>query len=186
MFAPYRVERAIEVIRTSNLQGLKLDRQGLSRALRLFKDPRRVRIGGIPHYSHTREARKELFEQFQSLSAKVGSHEAQSRDVAPGRAKLGTSPVPNGSPAFAMTIGMVVVARLAARGARVPNATITLTSRETSSAASPGRRSSLFLANRPSNKMFFPSIQPNSWSPLTKMALVWGGLVSPALKKAIR
>src|SRR5262249_9211748 len=44
----------------------------------------------------------------------------------PGRARLATSPLPNGSPAAVMTIGMVVVARLAANGARVPIPTMKL------------------------------------------------------------
>jgi hypothetical protein len=80
----------------------------------------------------------------------------------PGRARLATRSLPNGSPASAMTIGMVEVARLAASGASVPNATMTLTLRRTSSAASSGSRSSRFSAQRRSNARFFPSIHPNS------------------------
>lgn len=43
----------------------------------------------------------------------------------PGRAKLAISPLPTGSPAATITIGIVVVARLVASGASVPGATIT-------------------------------------------------------------
>jgi hypothetical protein len=45
----------------------------------------------------------------------------------PGRAKLATSPLPNGSPAATITIGIVAVARLAASGASVPKVTVTFT-----------------------------------------------------------
>ena len=38
----------------------------------------------------------------------------------PGRARLATKPAPTGSPAFAITMGMVVVALLAANAGRVP------------------------------------------------------------------
>jgi hypothetical protein len=51
-------------------------------------------------------------------------HQAHPRDVG-GRAGLGTSPLHTGSPAAAMTIGILVVACLAASGARVPIATMT-------------------------------------------------------------
>src|SRR5262245_32647500 len=54
----------------------------------------------------------------------------------PGRARLATSPLPNGSPAAVITIGMVAVARLAANGARVPAAAMTSTLSRTRSAAS--------------------------------------------------
>ena len=62
-----------------------------------------------------------------------------------GRAALATSPLPKGSPAAVMTIGMVKVARLAASGPSVPRATMTSTLRRTSSAASSGSRSRRFL-----------------------------------------
>ena len=58
----------------------------------------------------------------------------------PGRATLSTRPVPTGSP-DQTTIGMVCVARLAARAAGVCRATMTSTLAATSSAASAGRRS---------------------------------------------
>ena len=59
----------------------------------------------------------------------------------PGRARLATKPAPTGSPAFVITIGMVVVAFLAANTAGAPEATIRSTLRRTRSAASSGRRS---------------------------------------------
>ena len=79
----------------------------------------------------------------------------------PGRARLATKPAPTGSPAFVITMGMVVVALLAANAAGVPVTTIRSTLRRTKSAASSGRRSFFPSANRYSMVIFFPSIQPS-------------------------
>jgi len=79
----------------------------------------------------------------------------------PGWARLAMSPEPTGSPAN-ITIGIVAVARLAARDGWVPNATIILTLSCTSSAARPGSRSRFPSAYRDSNVRFWPTIQPRS------------------------
>jgi hypothetical protein len=79
----------------------------------------------------------------------------------PGRAKLATSPLPNGSPDDAMTIGIVLVARLAASGPSVPLATITSTFKRTSSSAMRASRAASFSAYLISSEALFPSIQPN-------------------------
>src|SRR5262245_7950864 len=60
----------------------------------------------------------------------------------PGRLRLATRPRSTGSPPVRKTIGMVVVAALAANvAAGVPGLTITATRRRTRSSANPGRRS---------------------------------------------
>ena len=79
----------------------------------------------------------------------------------PGRARLATKPAPTGSPAFVITMGMVVVAFLAANAGGVPVTTIRSTLRRTRSAASSGRRSCFCSANRYSMVIFFPSIHPS-------------------------
>ena len=79
----------------------------------------------------------------------------------PGRARLATKPAPTGSPAFAITMGMVVVALLAANAGAVPVTTIRSTLRRTKSAASSGWRSDFCSANRYSMMRFFPSIHPS-------------------------
>ena len=79
----------------------------------------------------------------------------------PGRARLATKPAPTGSAALAITMGMVVVALLAANADGVPETTIRSTLRRTSSAASSGRRSDFCSANRYSMVIFFPSIHPS-------------------------
>ena len=79
----------------------------------------------------------------------------------PGRARLATRPAPTGSPAFAITMGMVVVALFAANAGGAPETTIRSTLRRTKSAASSGRRSGFCSANRYSMAIFFPSIHPS-------------------------
>ena len=80
----------------------------------------------------------------------------------PGRARLATRPSPTGSPTFVITMGMVVVALLAANTDTPAIATIRSTLRRTRSAASSFRRSApLFSAKRYSKVIFFPSIQPS-------------------------
>jgi len=61
----------------------------------------------------------------------------------PGRARLATSPLPNGSPTLTMTMGIVRVARLAARDACVTTVTMTSTLSRTRSAARSGSRSNI-------------------------------------------
>ena len=79
----------------------------------------------------------------------------------PGRARLATRPSPTGSPAFAITMGMVVVAFFAANAGGPAVTTIRSTLRRTKSAASSGRRSDFCSANRYSMVKFFPSIHPS-------------------------
>ncbi len=59
----------------------------------------------------------------------------------PGWAKLVTSPVPTGSPRATITMGIVVVACLAAKAVTVPGTTIRSTFSLTNSAAKSGSRS---------------------------------------------
>ncbi len=58
----------------------------------------------------------------------------------PGRPRLATRPAPTGSALAAITIGIVLVAFIAARVPAVVAVTITSTSRRTSASASAGRR----------------------------------------------
>jgi hypothetical protein len=76
----------------------------------------------------------------------------------PGRARLATSPVSTGSAAMPpMTIGIVLVACLAAKLAGVPEARMSCTFMATSSAASAGSRSLRSSEKRYSITMFWPS-----------------------------
>jgi len=76
----------------------------------------------------------------------------------PGWFRLATSPALTGSAPVSKITGMVIVAAFAASAeARLPGATMTLTCRPTSSAASPGNRSFLPSAQRYSIAKFRPS-----------------------------
>ena len=57
----------------------------------------------------------------------------------PGRARLATNPLPTGSLSNVMTMGIVLVASLAARVSAGPAVTMTSTLRRTSSAARCGK-----------------------------------------------
>src|SRR5439155_9973320 len=66
-----------------------------------------------------------------------------------------------GSPAFAITMGIVVVALLAANAGCPPETIIRSTFSRTKSAARSGSRSNFPSSNRYSKVKFFPSIQPS-------------------------
>jgi len=84
----------------------------------------------------------------------------------PGRFRLSTNPTLIGSTATANTIGIVVVAALAATAPGVPlAATITFTRRWTRSAASAGNRLTTSCAQRYSIATFWPSTYPASFNP---------------------
>ena len=84
----------------------------------------------------------------------------------PGRARLVTNPWPTGSTAATMTMGIVLVASLAARVAPPPPpVTMTSTFNRTNSAERAERRSSFPSACRYSMTMFFPSTYPSSRRP---------------------
>src|SRR5262249_26062658 len=122
-----RFECAVEVVRASHLQGLNFYPQRPARGLRLFEDVRGIRIGRIPEHSHAREPGRSSVSNSSRLPPRSGAIRLIPVTLPPGRARLATSPLPNGSPAAVMTIGIVVVARLAANGARVPSPTMTST-----------------------------------------------------------
>jgi hypothetical protein len=76
----------------------------------------------------------------------------------PGRARLATIPARSGSATSAITIGIVVVARFAARAGGVAIVTIALGPSATSSAASFAKASGSYPPNRYSTLRFLPSI----------------------------
>ena len=78
----------------------------------------------------------------------------------PGRAKLEIRPALTGSEEYIITMGMVVVALLAANAGPTVVTTIRSTLRRTRSAACRGRLSFLPSVNRYSMVIFFPSIHP--------------------------
>ena len=97
----------------------------------------------------------------------------------PGRARLAIKPIPTGSPAFAITMGIVVVAFFAANAAGVARTTIKSTFRRTRSAASSGMRSGFCSPNRYSMVKFFPSSHPSLRISCRKVSM------RPALPEAV-
>ena len=103
----------------------------------------------------------------------------------PGRARLATNPAATGSaPLAAMTMGIVVVACLAAWTIGLPLATITSTRNRTSSAARSRTLAGFAPVQRGSSAMFRPSIQPRSCRPCrkaSKLFLLSGSSGDPPL-----
>src|SRR6516165_2257428 len=91
--------------------------------------------------------------------------------LAPGRARLATRPSLTGSSPTPNTIGIVVVAALAARAAMLlAGVAIAATRRRTRSAMSDGRRSNWPLSQWYSTVTFWPSTVPASPRPLRNAA----------------
>ena len=87
----------------------------------------------------------------------------------PGRLRLATRPSLTGSSGILNTIGILVVAEIAARAAGIfPGAAITATPWRTRSSASSGNRSYWPSAQRYSIETFWPSVNPVSPSPRRK------------------
>src|SRR6266487_4857213 len=105
----------------------------------------------------------------------------------PGRAKLAMRPSPTGSmlPA-AMTMGIFVVAALAACIGAGPLTTMTSTFIPTSSAAMPGRRSRAPSANPCSNVRFRPSAKPSSRRPCSNASPCGVVTLGPAFSTPTR
>ncbi len=86
-------------------------------------------------------------------------------NVAPRPGKAGDQPVPTGSPTVSMTIGMVLVACLAAVATWLPTTTMASTGRFTRSTARLDSRSVRPSTNRYSMTMSLPSVYPSCRSP---------------------
>src|SRR5262245_42065349 len=100
-----------------------------------------VRILGIDQYGNDRRPGVQQPEQLDALRSKLAVDEG-AVTLPPGRLRLATSPFSTGSLPLANTIGMLVVATLAASAeTTLPVAKMASTGRLTSSAASAGSRS---------------------------------------------
>ncbi len=101
----------------------------------------------------------------------------------PGRARLCTNPEAIGSASMTKTMGIVLVARRAARIAAVPDRTMTSTLTWTSSATRAGSRSGFPSAQRYSIITVWPSIQPSSRRPRRYASSCRVTVVGLALKR---
>src|SRR5262245_5698640 len=117
--AHHRSEGAVELAGITYWHGDERYTQCHSRYSHLF-DVGGVRgIVRVPEQGHARSGNA-LLEQLQPLARHVGAENGVSRMFPPGRARLVTSPAPTGSPIPIITVGIVVVACLAARAGGVP------------------------------------------------------------------
>src|SRR5215467_7576539 len=92
----------------------------------------------------------------------------------PGCARLATSPDPTGSETARKTIGIVEVARRAARAEGVAQATMTSTLLSKTSEMRPGSCANEPFGQRTSMDRFFPSVQPRCWSASRKALSIAG------------
>src|SRR5262249_24166698 len=127
----------------AGVEDLDLQSHGAGSRVRVFqRDLRNPGIVRIDEYRHPRGYGYQVMQEFQALCRQLLGVEIDPRQIAPGRARLATRPSPTGSWATMKTVGIVVVAALAANvTVGPPDATITATCRRTSSAASTGSRS---------------------------------------------
>jgi len=134
-------ERAVKRVGTARLHEVQLDAQRPGLHVRLPHMRAWAGLAGFPEDGHAGDGGKHVLEELQLFPGEFGGQGDQSGDVAPGRARLATRPLPTGSPTPAMTMGIVVVACLRASAAGVATTIRTSTLRRTSSAARAGSRS---------------------------------------------
>src|SRR6516164_7270070 len=115
-------------------------------------------IGRVDEECNDARGGEKLVQQFQPLRATSSFNWVAPVMLPLGRLSLSTSPSLIGSPPVWNTIGITVVAALAARAAGVLIATITVTCRCTRSAAIRGSRSYRPSAHRYSILMLSPSM----------------------------
>ena len=132
-----RGEGAFKVLRHAHVQQLQLYSQCLSSGLRLSHGHGVKGIGSVDKHGDVRKNWERPLEEVSRLPSRSGAIELNPLRLPPGRARLGTSPLPAGSPTAIMTTGTNVVTFLTAREAGVPAVTITSTFAARSSATSP-------------------------------------------------
>src|SRR5262249_10362537 len=134
-------ERRFEIAISSGILNNELQAQRARRRLQVYDD----RLGRWKGRVDETPNRAAVCIKSRSNCNRFGPNSAAKFEMpvrfAPGRLRLATRPNVTGSPAVLKTIGMVVVAVLAASTAGVSLATITATRRRTRSAASAASRS---------------------------------------------
>ena len=86
-----------------------------------------------------RKRRRDFAQKLEPFPSRSGATELSPVRLPPGRARLGTRPVPIGSPTATMTSGTVVVAFFTASAAEMPAVTIASTFAAMSSATNTGK-----------------------------------------------
>src|SRR5262245_8769915 len=115
-------------------------------------------IGWIDQHGNSNGLGHQLVQKCQALCPQLGREKIDPGQVPPGRARLATRPSLTGSSPTPKTIGIVVVAALAASAAALPaGVAITATRRRARSAISAGRRSNWPSSHWYSTVTFWPS-----------------------------
>src|SRR5262249_918728 len=132
-------KRVFEVLYTADAGRHQRHPQPAGGLLRGMQPERIDRRGGVEEHPDPPALWQDRCQQLQVLPIDLlTGHDRYSRDVAPGHARLWTSPRPTGSSAVVMTIGTFVVVCCTASAARLTFTTNTSTWRSASSAASAG------------------------------------------------
>ena len=135
-FLGHRRVGALKLVRFKHMHGLNFHSQFLRRCLRLSQFILISTRTATVKNGHTRRLWEVLsLRSCSRLALKSGSMLVNPVTLPPGRARPATRPSPTRSPAPPTTIGIVLVACLAAIAACVPWTTIMSTPRLTSSAA---------------------------------------------------
>jgi hypothetical protein len=121
LFLDHSGEGGVEFPRSRHEQRLPAHADRVGGRLCLVEEGARVGIVGGAEKGDPGKTRAKFPEQLQSLARQIGAVAETPVRFPPGRARLATSPVANGS-ATDMTIGMVAVAFLAAWAAGVATA----------------------------------------------------------------
>ena len=137
------LERSLELVGTAHFQRLQLHRQGLRCLLGVFESRHRRGFSGFQSTPTREMPGMASLRSSSLLPLRPARRFTSPVTLPPGRAKEATNPFPTGSASDAMTIGIVLVAFLAARVTLVPSVTMISTFSWTSSPASLGTRSSL-------------------------------------------
>jgi hypothetical protein len=107
------------------------------------------RVGGIDEHGNASGCGHQLTQKLQPLRRQLNAEKLIPVALPPGRPRLATTPSLTGSSGMVKTVGIVVVAALAASTGTEPSvATITETCLRTNSAASAGSQSNRFSAQR--------------------------------------
>src|SRR5215467_12307599 len=137
----HRLERPLEIGGPTYVHRVQLQLQGLRHRHHGVAERSQAGVVGIDESGDADGLWERLLDQLQPLGRQLRIEERGAVTFPPGFARLFTSPEKTASPTEAMTMGMVVVAPLAARVPGVPWVTSTSTLSRTSSAASSGARS---------------------------------------------
>jgi hypothetical protein len=143
-------ERAVELLdATHERDGKRLDAESSRRLLHHLREQGPATEGRVLDRRHSTNGRDGGLQQIHPLRVQLSLYVRDAREISAGAREALPRPVPRGSLVM-NTMGVSVVALLAARAAKPVSATITSSLRRVSSAASPGSASAPHIAHESS------------------------------------